>query len=377
MGKGDGEKERTSSEAESIRESVDTGNVNWRTLRLLALWRTLDSSGHAEKRAVAEDCYMRAFDAFKTKEDVAEVAVVSPVGGAYVKNDGELRVTVDGKRINFEWSKGAQLLSEADVLAEEIREWWREDDPSEPGTLLRLWRAVERTIGAPSPSPAATERRPHSMRLYGLATRVLRGVQEETERHPTPAEQPRPLSTPAFEASLATPRGELTVARNRFRKAAQRGAQSRYWRGMVAGATILAVICAILGAVFWAFGVKAAYGVALPAGGLGAIVSVLQRMSSGKMKLDFTTGRDLLEVFGAVRPFIGAIFGIVVMALLLGGIVPAIDIPEGEELAFFAGVGFLAGFNERWAQDMLKGSAGTLGGNPAGGDPAAEIPGAT
>ena len=86
----------------------------------------------------------------------------------------------------------------------------------------------------------------------------------------------------------------------------------------------------------------------------GAMVSVLQRMSSGKLVLDVDAGRDLIEAFGAVRPFIGAIFGIALMALLLGGLIPAIDIPDGQELAFFAGLGFLAGFNERWAQDMLK-----------------------
>lgn len=126
------------------------------------------------------------------------------------------------------------------------------------------------------------------------------------------------------------------------------------------GAGFLFVLCLIGAGIFAAFGVDAAHGVALPAGGVGAMVSVLQRMSSGKLVLDVDAGRDLIEAFGAVRPFIGGIFGIALMAVLLGGLVPAIEVPDDGELAFFAAIGFLAGFNERWAQDMLKDSSNQL-----------------
>lgn len=141
------------------------------------------------------------------------------------------------------------------------------------------------------------------------------------------------------------------------------------------GVLRLAIFTLVVGIVFWNLGVEAFYGVALPAGGLGAMVSVLKRMSAGKLVLNTDAGRDLTEGFGMVRPFIGAIFGMAITALFLGGIVPAIQIPAGQKLAFFAGVGFLAGFNERWAQDMLKSSADQLK-NPTGeaGDPSESDP---
>jgi hypothetical protein len=65
--------------------------------------------------------------------------------------------------------------------------------------------------------------------------------------------------------------------------------------------------------------------------------------------------------YGMVRPIIGGIFGMTLFVLLEGGLVPAIEITTDSELPFYAAVGFLAGFNERWAQDMLAGSARRLG----------------
>jgi hypothetical protein len=204
------------------------------------------------------------------------------------------------------------------------------------------------------------------MRAYGLATRVLGEIRRENARHPSPAALPPPPPSELFKTTLSNFRAELRDAQRRFHQAAQRAAQSRYWRGMLVGGLLLACLCVAIAGLFWWRHVDAAYGIAAPAGGLGAMVSVLQRMSSGKLALDFEAGRDLLEVFGAVRPFIGAIFGLAVMALLLGGLVPAIETPPNQELAFFAGVGFLAGFNERWAQDMLKESTTGLNGSGAG-----------
>lgn len=49
--------------------------------------------------------------------------------------------------------------------------------------------------------------------------------------------------------------------------------------------------------------------------------------------------------------------------LLEGGLLPAIEVAEDANLPFYAAVGFLAGFNERFAQDMLVGSARPLAGS--------------
>jgi hypothetical protein len=63
---------------------------------------------------------------------------------------------------------------------------------------------------------------------------------------------------------------------------------------------------------------------------------------------------------GAVRPFVGAAFGMALTALVLGGVLSFVEVPRSE-LAFFAALGFLAGFNERFAQDMLAASSGSAG----------------
>jgi hypothetical protein len=42
--------------------------------------------------------------------------------------------------------------------------------------------------------------------------------------------------------------------------------------------------------------------------------------------------------------------------LFEGGILPEFEAADTEPLAFYGGVAFLAGFNERFAQDMLAGS---------------------
>ena len=313
-------------------------------MRLLSLWRTLDPTKQPEKRALGERYYPTAVATFKKQHGGAEVAIFPPVGEIYLLDDGEFRMALDSVRIKFDWSDALRMVFKIDALASEAKEWWQ-------GT-----------------GRAAAERKPHSMRAYGLATCVAGAIHLEDTKHPSPPAELLPEPSEVFKSSLASFETELADAQRRFREAAQRTAQSRYWRGTLVGAGILALLSLVVGAIFWQLGVDAAYGVALPAGGLGAMISVLQRMSSGKLVLDYEAGRDLLEVFGAVRPFIGAVFGLAVMALLLGGLVPAIEIPTDQMLAFFAGVGFLAGFNERWAQDMLKGSTTQLGGNGAEGE---------
>jgi hypothetical protein len=319
-----------------VQEAIDDSEMSWQLLLELSRLRHSDDG---EMRALG-DRFPRALASFEAQHPRAEVGIFSPIGGVYLLEDGELNCTF-GERPHFDWSEAWPLILEIEMLAEEAKEWWPPGDDA---------------------GRAAAQRRPHSIRAFGLATWVLTAIRDENERHPD--EQPDELREPSsvFRSALATYWNEVREAKRRFRVAAQRTAQSRYWRGTLYGAAALAALCAILGLIFWWRGVDAAYGIALLTGGLGAMVSLLQRMSSGKLTLDIDASRDLLEVFGAMRPFIGAVFGLAVMALLLGGLIPAIEVPSDQKLAFFAGVGFLAGFNERWAQDMLKSPTTQMGG---------------
>jgi hypothetical protein len=65
---------------------------------------------------------------------------------------------------------------------------------------------------------------------------------------------------------------------------------------------------------------------------------------------------------------IGATFGAVVYLFLDGGIVQVVSPPDGgANLAFYAALGFLSGFSERFAQDVIAGAARRTGRAPAAG----------
>jgi hypothetical protein len=80
-------------------------------------------------------------------------------------------------------------------------------------------------------------------------------------------------------------------------------------------------------------------------------------MTSGKLELDLTAGKRMFIAFGAIRPLVGGIFGIAVFCLLVGGLLPAVTVSTKAPLGFYAAVGFIAGFNERFAQDSLAAAA--------------------
>lgn len=301
-----------------------------------------------------------------------------PVGVIFMSAEGQITTTFFSSfDAGFDWSKALPLTNELEMLAEEAREWWpRPDDTRHAWRRLPfLERLVQHVL-----SPVAraqrvdAERRPHSNAAFGLLTWVLKAIVDESTRRDDDTEAP---PSPIFEAKLAQVQREIALARARLAQAMQRSAQTRYWYGALLGSVSLALVCTVLAVIFVATGTPAFYGVAVPTGGVGAMVSLLQRMSTGRLTLDTSASRDLLELFGGVRPLIGAIFGIVVAAAIQGGLLPAIHIPTGQQLAFFTVIGFLAGFNERWAQDMLKSSGDSLRPMPGTGGDALKGPAAS
>jgi hypothetical protein len=93
------------------------------------------------------------------------------------------------------------------------------------------------------------------------------------------------------------------------------------------------------------------------AGGVGAMVSVMSRMSTGSVRLDWEFGKDTLRTLGALRPFVGAIFGLMTFLALKSEIVN-LKVGDGSSSYYYIVFAFVAGFSERFAQDMLLGAAG-------------------
>jgi hypothetical protein len=97
------------------------------------------------------------------------------------------------------------------------------------------------------------------------------------------------------------------------------------------------------------------------AGGLGATISVLMRMSFNSFRVNYEIGRATIRRLGSFRPFIGAVFGIAVYFLIKSKI-PNVTLPAEKTTAFFylAAVAFLSGFNERWTNVLFGKAQNTL-----------------
>ena len=113
------------------------------------------------------------------------------------------------------------------------------------------------------------------------------------------------------------------------------------------------------------------------AGGLGALISVMSRMTSNRIRVDWEFGKDTLRTLGALRPFVGGVFGLMTFFALKSGVV-ALDIINSSKSAYFYILfAFAAGFSERLAQDMLIGptvGAAAAKGKRAAQEPEAETP---
>lgn len=140
-----------------------------------------------------------------------------------------------------------------------------------------------------------------------------------------------------------------------YRGAAARSGQIVYVAGMLLGM----VPMLLLALIAWITVARAddAVGIGIfcfCAGAVGALMSVMSRLSSGTVRVDWEFGKDTLRTLGALRPFVGAVFGLMTYLALKSGIV-AIQVGDGSTYYYIV-FAFAAGFSERLAQDMLLGS---------------------
>jgi hypothetical protein len=146
-----------------------------------------------------------------------------------------------------------------------------------------------------------------------------------------------------------------------YRKAAARSGQIVYVGGVLLGMVpmvLLAFLAWLLIASAKHFDSPAGIGLlCFSTGGVGAMVSVMSRMSTGSVRLDWEFGKDTLRTLGALRPFVGAVFGLITFLALQSGIVD-LRVGDKNNSYYYIVFAFVAGFSERFAQDMLLGAAG-------------------
>lgn len=182
---------------------------------------------------------------------------------------------------------------------------------------------------------------------------------------------------------LESQRNELMKIEEYYLRTAAKAGRIVYVSGMLAGASALVVACAAVagGIALWssdgAGWTSAAYTLLLcaGAGAIGALVSVLSRMSGGtdKFTVDFEVGRPLLRRLGLYKPFVGSVFGLALYFALAAGLVVT-QLPNGDRTYFYGIVAFFAGFSERFtgvifgkAEKLISGGADD-GTTPAGAD---------
>jgi hypothetical protein len=199
--------------------------------------------------------------------------------------------------------------------------------------------------------------------LYGVMEHIL-GFIERTEGSPT-GEQRKAL--------VKSQRGELKKIEGFYLRAGGQAGRIVYVSGMLIGTGIVALIAVAAALVLWAFGLFdgdaenelgllfLCYG----AGTVGALVSVMSRLRpGGKFDLDFEVGRPLVRRLGLFRPAVGAIFGMLLYALLQSGILILDPTDQdgfaGDPVFYFAVAAFIAGFSERWVHVVIGGAKRTI-----------------
>lgn len=183
--------------------------------------------------------------------------------------------------------------------------------------------------------------------------------------------EPSPLDKAVIHA-----RDVLVELEKYYDRAGNRAARIVYFWGMVAGVAValaLAALFALL--VHLSFltidldttGARGFF-VCYAAGALGAVVSVLIRMRRDDgFSLDYEVGRSQSFRLGSFRPFLGAVFGLLIYFALESGLLQ-IAVPDQDpttdatdvSLYFLAFIAFVAGFSERLAHVVLGSAERTV-----------------
>lgn len=156
---------------------------------------------------------------------------------------------------------------------------------------------------------------------------------------------------------------ELIEIERYYARAATKAARIVYFWGMVVGAAASAAIGTALAVALW-YGDRfdppdtlatQTFFLCFVAGTMGAFISVLMRMSSNSFRVDYEVGRSTIRRLGSFRPFIGAIFGVVLFFVVKSDLL-SIDLEsksESEQFFYYGSLAFLAGFNERFTNVIL------------------------
>ena len=269
------------------------------------------------------------------------------------------------------------------LTSKQVRRWpWRRHD-------LRLYRATDWVTSA---APRIAALLHHSDSLAMKANQILPTVPKRIALNWIFSEQSfllgviersdgKPSET-SLDAIVDEHTEELKRIERYYNRAAGKSVRLIYFLGMLVGILLLAAlglaISAILG-ISTELNLRseptqnffASYG----AGAVGALVSVMLRMrpdTRTSFSVDYEVGRGPIFWLGAFRPVIGAIFASALYFALESDFIQLGSITQQSTFTFYAFVGFLAGFSERFTHVIFGEAeltvAQALGSPPSGKD---------
>jgi hypothetical protein len=154
-------------------------------------------------------------------------------------------------------------------------------------------------------------------------------------------------------------------------EAGKRAARVIYLKGLLVGLLALAALAPALAYLFSSVSVpdvdSTLFVGCLVAGSLGAAMSVLIRLSGNSLDVDHQFGREYLASLAGVRPFIGAIFALLLYFAFKGDLLKQVAVPDhgAGEFAFFVTSSFVIGFSERFAKQIVRTAEMGTGGAPS------------
>jgi len=187
------------------------------------------------------------------------------------------------------------------------------------------------------------------------------------------ADNPTPRPAAEAEAVVESARAELDEVEEYYQRAGDATGRLVYFWGMMIGVAALGLIGLAGGLLLRSIGeldfhdaatqnLFASYSL----GAVGAVVSVLSRMTSGRKGrffVDFEVGRPPIRRVGSFRPLLGAVFAVILYFALRGDLVQLGAESGDEPLEYYAVLSFFAGFSERWVRGVLSPVAQLAGGD--------------
>jgi hypothetical protein len=202
-------------------------------------------------------------------------------------------------------------------------------------------------------------------RLFGLYKTLITSLHLEylfwANKQPAPG---KAICSERCIADLNQLRRELDSIYGTYRRLGLERGQVHYVTAAALGAVLIVVIAGIA-AAFLGPANPSIWPAVLAGGAVGALLSVLERLTRGALKVQFESGFAAMTMSGISRPVVGALSGLALFVLVKGSIVlPLIKASaDTDQGFFFAGIAFIAGFSERFLKDVLGNATTALAGD--------------